>query len=249
MPNGLFITATDTGAGKTVVTAALALMLRKNGVFAAAVKPVETGCAPDLKTPGPPVGLVPPEGFIPARLIPQDGNFLKSTLDMPDPIDDITPVRYALPLAPLSASEIEGRPFDYRAVKSAVGRMSERYKFLLVEGIGGLMVPLLDNFFVCDMILDLALPVVIVCRASLGTINHTLLTVEAALSRGIDIAGIIINHNSPDSGLAEVTNPAILRKLSPVPVIGIVPFIDPINAFTLDEATNGLDYDIIKRLL
>jgi dethiobiotin synthetase len=258
MPNGLFITATDTGAGKTVVTAALVLMLRKNGVFAAAVKPVETGCTPCDKYPGKPDGLIPPQMLIPPQgpihdnLIPRDGNFLKSTLTLPDPIDDITPVRYASPLAPLAAASIEGRPFDYQAVKAAIGRMSEKYKFLLVEGIGGLMVPLSDNFFVRDMIIDLAMPAIIVCRASLGTINHTLLTVEAALSRGINIAGIIINHtnkNSFDSGLAEATNPDLLRRLSPVPVIGVVPFISPVNALTLDEATNGLDYDIIKRLL
>jgi dethiobiotin synthetase len=252
MPNGLFITATDTGAGKTVVTAALALLLRKNGIFAAAVKPVETGCAPDTKNPG---GFIPP-----ANLIPHDGNFLKSILSMPESIDDITPVRYAAPLAPLAASEIEGRAFDYPAVKSAIRRMSEKYKFLLVEGIGGLMVPLAQGFSVRDMILDLALPTIIVCRASLGTINHTLLTVEAAQSRGINVAGIIINHtnktspgaagcNFPDSGLAEATNPALLRKLSPVPVIGIVPFISHINASTLEEATKNLDYDIIKNLL
>ena len=261
MPTGLFITATDTGAGKTVVTAALALMLRKNGIFAAAVKPVETGCAPavrrpDDKYPAKPGGLILSDRSVPASLIPQDGNFLKSTLCLPDPICDITPVRYAAPLAPLAAAEIEGRPFDYPAVKSAIASMSQKYEFLLVEGIGGLMVPLSENFSVRDMIIDLAMPAIIVCRASLGTINHTLLTVEAALSRGIDVAGIIINHtnktspgaaggNFPPSGLAEATNPALLRKLSAVPVIGIVPFISPINVHTLSEATNGLDYDII----
>jgi len=221
---GIFITGTDTGVGKTVVSAVLIRSLIRKGIRTGAMKPFETGCVNEN-----------------GELCPQDGMFLKSVAGMDDPLELVTPVRYALPLAPMVASNLERRPVDLSSAFSAFRTLSGRYDAIVVEGVGGLLVPVArpttgaPAYYVSDLIRSLALPVVIVTRPTLGTINHTLLTVYQALREGLDVIGIIINeHAPPGNSVAERTNPMIIEKLSPVPVLGIVPHLPEVTEDTVD---------------
>lgn len=234
MSKGIFITGTDTGVGKTIVSATLIRVLIKKGIKVGAMKPMETGCA---KTED--------------RLIPSDGMFLKEMAEMDDSIDLITPIRYEHPLAPMVAAELENRPVNLELAFRAYNALSEKYEFMVVEGAGGLLVPITQfkiqdskfkTYFFSDLIKDLGLPVIVVARPTLGTINHTLLTVREAERCGLEVAGVIINYScQPENTAAEKTNPDILRKLCPVPIIGILPYIKNITLNNIDDMTSCLN--------
>ncbi len=210
---GVFITGSDTGVGKTVVTALIAMQLQQKGIDISVMKPVETGCT-----------------LTNGALVPGDGTWLKEILDLSDSMEHIVPVRYELPLAPMVASEIEDRPVNIQKIMSSVEYMQARRDYLIIEGIGGLRVPIKEDFFVSDLILALSLPVVVVSRVSIGTINHTLLTLESAASMGIEVKGIILNHSDPpDNDIAEKTNPQIIARLCQTPVLGTIPYIKPLT--------------------
>src|SRR4051812_32331467 len=159
---GLFITATDTGVGKTMITAGIARVLRQRGVRVAVCKPIATGCVHRR------------EG-----LVSEDAEFLAHHSDTQHPLDLICPQRYAEPLAPSVAAERAKWPVDWDSVDPPLQPLSRAADFLLVEGIGGAMVPLDDRPTVLNLAQWLTLPAVIVARPSLGTINHTLLTAAA----------------------------------------------------------------------
>ncbi len=241
MSKGIFITATDTGVGKTVATAAIVRGLQRQGIKAGAMKPVETGC-------------VCKDGI----LEPSDGRFLKDIAGMDDTLELITPVRFESPLAPYMAASIEGAQVDLKKIFDAYRQLSGRYDFMIVEGIGGVMVPVAEVakgkgsgvYFVIDLIRELGLPAVVVTRPALGTINHTLLTVSQLLNEGIDVRGIIINFSAPSDGsISEKTNPRALRRLCPVPVIGVIPCLKGINAEAIETDTAGcIDLGSITRL-
>ncbi|MFZ5997427.1 MAG: dethiobiotin synthase [Nitrospirota bacterium] len=228
---GVFITGTDTGVGKSVAAACIIRALLRKGVKVGAMKPIETGCE-----------------NIYGRLMPLDGTLLRTMAEMDDPVDLIVPARFAYPLAPLVAAELEDRTVDLDAIMNAYTTLSKKYEFLVVEGAGGLLVPITKRqgargegqevYFMEDLIKDLQLPVVIVARATLGTINHTLLTVDHAASAGLNVIGVIINHSSPSrNNDAERTTPVVLKELCPVPVLGVLPYLDSIAPGTIDELT------------
>jgi len=204
MAKGIFITGTDTGVGKTVIAAGIIRALKRKGINAGAMKPVETGCSP----------------------LAADAMFLREIAGMDEPVELIAPLRFSQPLAPMTASELEGKPFDIDAVLQAYAALTSKYEFLVVEGAGGLMVPLNSSpFFVADMIKTMHLPAVVVTRAGLGTINHTLLTVFHALREEITVRAVIINNSEPAlNTIAEQTNPDVLKRLCPAPVVGPVPW-------------------------
>ncbi len=226
LSKGIFITGTDTGVGKTIVSAAIIRALIKKGIKVGAMKPVETGCTEK-------------RGKGQKTLIPSDGMFLRETAEMDDSIDLVTPIRFEFPLAPMVAAELEKRPVDLDKIFSAYGALSKKYDFMVVEGVGGLLVPInkrQEAYFVIDLIKDLEFPVIVVARPTLGTINHTLLTVNYALKEGINVLGVIINsHNPPEDSLAEKTNPDVLRKLCPVPVIGMLPYISDVTKDNIED--------------
>ncbi len=234
MSKGIFITGTDTGVGKTIVSAAIIRALIKKGIKVGAMKPMETGCA---KTED--------------RLLPSDGMFLKEMAEMNDSIDLITPIRYEHPLAPMVAAELENRPVNLDSAFRAYNTLSERYELMVVEGAGGLLVPItklkiqslkLKTYFFSDLIKDLGLPVIVVVRPTLGTINHTLLTIREAERCGLEVTGVIINYSCPpENTAAEKTNPDVLRELCPVPIIGILPYIKNITLNNIDDMTNCLN--------
>lgn len=200
---GLFITGTSTDIGKTVITGAIARWFRRDHRKVAVSKPIATGCVHRR------------EGWV-----SEDAEYLAHCADTPHPLDLICPVRYAEPLAPAIAAARSDVPVDYEAINRSIRLMTPDADVFLVEGVGGILVPLDDKNTVLDMAQWFGLPVVVVAHASLGTINHTLLTLMALRTRKIPIAGVVINRYPPGTpGAAEETNPKAIEKFGKVPVL------------------------------
>lgn len=254
---GFFITGTDTGTGKTVVCAALGLLLQSKGYEVIPLKPIETGCAASRTNDH-------------EYLVPADGAFLRHHLAPSLSLEDITPLRFASPLSPLAASEEEGKAVDLELLRTTIQNtmnredplyQAPRGRIALIEGLGGLMAPITEHYLVHHLIEELGLPAILVAGAGLGTINHTLLSLEFALQRKIEVAGIIINNHCPldhhtrakkadrFTGLAERTNPGLIARLSRTPVLGVMPYIKNITGATLTGASKNLNYDIIESYL
>ena len=210
---GYFITGTDTNVGKTVVTACLLALYREQGIDTGVMKPIETGvdekCSSEANS---------------------DAKFLLSISGNQDSLEEICPIRLKPTASPLQAARITGQTLDINLILENFHRLQAKHDQILVEGIGGLLVPLTANYSVSDLIRDMNLPLIIVSRFSLGTINHTLLTVKAARETGVEIAGIILNH-SEDRSLNEIElgQASLIQELSNVPVVGECPFIDSIS--------------------
>ena len=203
---GLFVTGTDTGVGKTVVAGAIAAWFRRQGRRVGVLKPIATGC--ERRREG---------------LVSTDAEFLAHCADARQPLDLICPQRYAEPLAPSVAAERAGQPVDWATVQRSLDLILRESDVLIVEGVGGVMVPLDDRHTVLDLASWLGLPAVVVARPGLGTINHTLLTVNA-LRPMTHVAGVVINRYVADSaGVAEETNPRVIDKWGRVPVLCVVP--------------------------
>lgn len=208
---GWFITGTDTDVGKTVVAGALALLLREMGRRVGVFKPIATGCRRDVR-----LGLVS-----------EDAEFLAHCANAKADLATINPVRYAGDLSPWVAAERHATPIDWAAIDDSWKRISSHSDWQIIEGAGGLLVPIERKVFMADLALRLQYPLIIVARPGLGTINHTLLTLEAARSRGLTVAAVVINRYRPGSAtLAEETNPEAISKLTGMPIPLIVPF-DP----------------------
>ncbi|HET6514633.1 MAG TPA: dethiobiotin synthase [Thermodesulfovibrionales bacterium] len=223
MARGFFITGTDTGVGKTVVTAALIRAFCVLGMRVAGMKPIETGCRR--------------EGDV---LYPSDGIVLRKAAEMHEAIDEITPCCFEAPVAPFVASEREGRDVNVNSVIEKFNVLLKKYDAVLVEGAGGILVPIRRDYFMIDLAREMGLPLIVVSSPSLGTINHTLLTVRHALREGITVSGIIVNFSKPPGGtMAEETNPDILRKISPVPLIGTLPYLADLGYDALSQTALG----------
>ena len=203
LPKGIFVTGTDTGVGKTVVSAALAWALKGSGKRLAIIKPVQTGTNSG--------GLM-------------DIEFTQSVIKTNYPVDAICPYRFSLPLAPSVASRLAGEQIDLKKINSAFQNLSSNHDVVIVEGAGGLLVPITDNYLMSDMARDLGLHLIIVARPDLGTLNHTLLTTESARHRGLKILGIVINKFPLTPGIAERTNLGLILEMTGVPIVGVIPF-------------------------
>jgi len=199
---GVFITGTDTGVGKTFVACALARGLREAGVDVGVMKPVETG--------------VPTEG-------PEDARALRAAAGVEDPIERICPLRFALPAAPEAAARAEGREASLEPIELAFRELATEHAFMLVEGAGGLLVPFAAGLSMADLARTLGLPLLIVARASLGTINHTLLTLEAAEARELEVLGVVVSHSTGALSQADERNLDVLRRALGPRLVGEVP--------------------------
>lgn len=209
MRKGIFVTGTDTGVGKTLISGALASALHARGMNIGVMKPVESGCK---RSNG--------------RLIPSDAFLLKEFSGSNDDIDQINPYRLEHPLAPATAAEMEGVTIEMRRIEEAYDRIEKNHDLILVEGAGGLLVPLNDSLLIADLIKSLCLPALVIARSSLGTINHTLLTLRYAEASGIAILGVIIDHVTPERGLAEETCMRSIQKFTSVPILGVFPYVE-----------------------
>jgi len=234
MPKGFFVTGTDTGVGKTIIAAALIKAAGLLGVKACGMKPVETGCTR--------------EGRV---MVPSDGMFLKEIAHMDETVSHITPCCFEHELAPMVSAEMEGVTTDINKIRIAFDKLGRTYQAVVVEGVGGLLVPITKDYFVLDLAREMGLPLIVTARPGLGTINHTLLTVNYALKEGLEVAGIIVNHSyQSEESIAEKTNPKVIERLSPVPVIGVFPFLDDMSAEAFEKAVlKNLNMEIIRKYL
>ena len=197
---GLFVTGTDTGAGKTVVAAAICAALHAQGRRVAAFKPVVTG----LDEPDP--------------VWPMDHELLAACART-DPAA-VAPYVYGPPLSPHRAAELADRPIDPALLLRRAGEAAASAEILVAEGVGGLLVPLTLSYLVRDLAVDLALPVVIAARPGLGTINHTLLTVEAARTAGLRVAAVAMGPWPDGPGdVAATANAEAVARLGDVDVV------------------------------
>jgi adenosylmethionine-8-amino-7-oxononanoate aminotransferase len=203
MSAAIFLTATDTGVGKTVITCAIGLALKKKGLDVGIMKPFQ--CSGN------------------------DASFLARALAVKDDCRSINPYYVKEPLAPYPAFKRAKKKIDLERIFSAYQELKKRHDFLIIEGIGGLLVPLKEDYLVVDLIRELDVPAVIVARAGLGTLNHTLLTQKYAFHYGIKLKGVILN-GSREKTLAEKTNPAVLREFLDVPLLGVMPFIKNVKS-------------------
>ena len=145
-------------------------------------------------------------------------------IDADPPIDSVCPYRFPDPVAPLLASKLVGQAIEIVRLISGFQSLSKDHEIVLVEGAGGLLVPITRDYFMSDLAFELEIPIIIVTSPILGTLNHTLLTVEVARARGLKIKGIIINKFPDDPGLVERTNPELILKLAKVPILGVLCF-------------------------
>jgi dethiobiotin synthetase len=200
---GFFVTGTDTEVGKTVVAAAACAALSARGEDVAAFKPAVTGLdeAP---------GAWPPDHELLAT----------ATGQRPE---DVAPYRYGPPLSPHYAAELAGETIEPSVLLDHARSASAAADVLVCEGVGGLLVPLTPGYLIRDLALDLALPLVIAARPGLGTINHTLLTVEAASAAGLRVAGIVLTPWPESPQPMQRSNRATVERLTRAPVSGLAP--------------------------
>lgn len=194
---GLLVTGTDTGIGKTWVSALIVEELRKKGSAAVGLKPVLSGARDDAQ-----------------RLWQASGGVLE--------IDEVNPWWYRTPVAPLVASRIEGNPLVLSEMISKIHQVRDSQEFTLVEGVGGWEVPMAEDFHFPEFAKALGFPILVVAANWLGTINHTLLTVKAIQAAGLNCLGVILNHLEAERDVAATTNRMILEQLCPVPILGEV---------------------------
>ncbi len=214
--SGIFITATDTDVGKTVITGAIGAALRIRGMKIGVMKPLASG------------GVTNNIG----KLISTDATFIMEAAGISeDERDLVNPLCLSPALTPAVAAIVSGIQVDIPAVLKAYEILNKKYDSLLVEGVGGITAPLWQDYLTVDLMLELALPAIVVTRPNLGTINHTVLTVEYARQRGVEVAGIIINGwNESEMGILEKSNEDYISRLTKIPILGKFPYSPQIAA-------------------
>jgi dethiobiotin synthetase len=205
-PRGIFITGTDTGVGKTVVTAALARLLYLRGIRVGVMKPVTSGCRE--------VG---------GRLVSEDAELLAWAAGSHHASTDVAPYLLREPLAPSVAAAHDGVAIDFDVIAASFARLAAHHDVVLVEGAGGLMVPLAGELLVADLVVRLDLPLLVVARPALGTVNHTILTCRMARHHGIDLRGAVINGYPQTPDPAEESAPRLIETLCGAPLLGVLP--------------------------
>jgi dethiobiotin synthetase len=176
------------------------------------------------------VGAMKPaqSGHVPGE--PSDAERLGEAAGGADPIDLVCPYTFAAPLAPAVAARLEGVEVSLPRILDAARALAARHAALVVEGAGGLLTPLTERETYADLARALALPVLVVARAGLGTVNHTALTVEALRARGLTVAGVVLNRLSPQGDPSEPHNAAAIERQSGARVLASFPFVaDPVE--------------------
>jgi dethiobiotin synthetase len=206
---GLFVTATDTGVGKTEVACALIADARARGLDAVGMKPAQSGV-----TAGEPTDA--------DRLLAASGGS--------EPLEAICPYSFALPLAPAVAARVEGLEISFARILDAARALAARHEAVVVEGAGGLLAPLTDRETFADLAAALGLPVLVVARAGLGTVSHTALTVEALRRRALTVAGVVLNRTAPEDDPSVPYNAGEIARLTGVAPAALLPFVVDIDA-------------------
>jgi dethiobiotin synthetase len=211
--SALLITGTDTGVGKTFVACALALALRARGRRVAVMKPVETGVERE----------------------PEDAHRLRAAAADPAPLDDVCPWRLRAPLAPAVAARQEGVALDVARLVALIARRRRDADVLLVEGAGGLLVPLAGRTTWVELAAEAGLPLLIVAANRLGTVNHCALTARVAAAEGLLVRGFVLSQPAPETDLSAATNADTITALTGLPCLGVLRHVA-----SPEEATGAL---------
>ncbi len=212
---GCFITGTDTGVGKTVVTAALARWLRRQRQDVGVMKPVETG-------------------WLAARPEQADARRLMMAARVTDPLTDVCPYRLAAPLSPYDAAKAQRRTISLPTLTHSFSALRARHQAMLVEGAGGALVPLTRRSMMVDLMAAWKLPVIVVGRAGLGGINQALLTLECLRARKVPVLALILNRTQPDqsksAGHQVAATCRSIRERAGIPVLGPLPYLERLGS-------------------
>jgi len=203
----IFVTGTDTGVGKTLVTAVLARHFTDLGMNVGVMKPIETG----VRDPG--------------QLGP-DAALLRWAAQATEPDALISPCRFTLPASPHQAAAEARTVIDIERIVTAFQAISEGKDLTLVEGAGGLMVPIRGGYLMSDLAMQMDLPVLVVTHPRLGTLNHTLLTTFAIRAMGLDLCGMVINRLPEHPATVEREAPHLLSSIASADLLGVFPETD-----------------------
>ena len=213
-PRGIFVTGTDTGVGKTLVVSALVVCLVQRGIDVGVMKPIETGVSRSPKAQS-------------------DGARLRRAAGSHDPMAEVCPYVFRLPVAPLSASEEEGTTVQVTRIIRVFRSLSRKHALMMVEGVGGVFVPITQSYKVVDLMYKMKLPAIVVGQSGLGGINHALLTIHALRLRKIPVVALVLNQLRPvqtkTARAQEQSTVCLLRRLAGVPVVGPLPYSPTVN--------------------
>ena len=222
-PRGVFITATDTGVGKTLVASALVMCLSQRGIDVGVMKPIETGVSLSAKAQS-------------------DGARLRSAAGSHDPMADVCPYVFRLPVAPFSAAQAEGTTVQVATIKRTFRTLRQKHDLVVVEGVGGVYVPVTSSLNVSDIIYRMKLSTIVVGQSGLGGINHALLTLHALRQQKIPIVALVLNQCRPvatkKARAQEQSTVSLLRRLAGVPVVGPLPYSPRVNQNWNDGLTS-----------
>lgn len=235
MGNGIFITGTDTGVGKTVFACGLAALLKEAGYKVGVMKPAESGCD---------------RGG--GKLLPQDAVALKQASGCELPLETICPYQFHEPLAPSVAAEREEVRIDIDRLMGVYNEISSIHDITIVEGAGGLLVPLLPSYTYADFVKVLKLPLIVIAANKLGMINHLLLTLEHAGCKGLRVLGYVLNQIEQEPSLAAQTNREALASLTGVPSVAELPYMEGLEtgkALPADWFEGRLDLGLLGPVL
>lgn len=210
---GYFITGTDTNVGKTIVTACLSTQFKSRGEDVGVMKPIETGVDPECSSSA-----------------NSDAKFLIEVTGVQDALEDVCPYRLKTSASPYQAARIEGKELDPEKIMERFRALQSKHSMMLVEGIGGLLVPITRRYSVADLVLQMNLPLIIVSRIQIGTLNHTLLTINAARQHGLKVAGVILNPvHEGELDTIEEEQSSLIEELSDTPILGTCPYIHDVS--------------------
>ena len=213
-PRGVFITATDTGVGKTLVASALVACMTQRGIDVGVMKPVETGVSRSHK-------------------LQSDGARLQRAAESHDSMTEVCPYAFQLSVAPLSAAEAEGTTVQTTTIMRAFRTLDQRHALMVIEGAGGIYTPISNALSILDLIYKMKLLAIVVGQSSLGGINHALLTLHALRLRQIPIVALVLNQLQPPrtktTRVQEQSTVNLLRRLARVPVVGPLPYSSIVN--------------------
>lgn len=238
MKKRVFVTGTDTGVGKTLVAAIIAMFLKDKGVDVGVMKPFETGA----KRYG-------------GEMLPEDASLLRTAAGVDDPLELICPYCFETPASPAEAARVEGKRIDLGKVKEALEELSKRHDLLILEGAGGLLVPITERVTFSDLIKELDLEVILVARNCLGTINHTLLSLYHCKQEGIRVLGYILNKVSSKGDGTEDTNHIWIGAFTDVPFLGRVPYLGDAKSYLeakdllLPFVSDSLNFHLLAKAL
>jgi len=232
-PRGVFITATDTGVGKTLVASALVACMIQRGIDVGVMKPIETGVSR-------------------SRRFQSDAEQLRSVAGSHDSMMEICPYAFQLPVAPLSAAEAEGMTIRTTTIMRAFRSLQQKHALMVVEGAGGVYTPITKTLSLLDLIYNMKLPAIVVGQSGLGGINHALLTLDALRLRHIPIVALVLNQLQPSrtktTRTQEQSTVNLLQRLAGVPVVGPLPYHVTVNRRSDEGLARLVETAPIKKL-